>query len=962
MTMCVAIVCIQAGLAQAPVRYEYVSPKPNSSLVSLETNIILRSSEAIDASSLSARCITVAGSTSLVHKGSFILSDDEQTMVFLPSKHFSEMESITVSVGSGIRTKSGKDLEPFSFRFTTTPLAVPLNRIYRVTDEGDVVRAETAPAPAASLSKATGDSLPVDLPKYRLVTSTSSATGYYFLATAETMTGIGNFLMLVDNNGKVAKYKRLPGAVLDFKMQPNGLMSYAEPYSPWGYAGGGRSVHRVLDSTFAVVDSFKAGNGYDADGHAFNLLPNGHALLHAYDIQYFDLSKIIQGGNPNAIVVGSILQELDLQKNVVFQWRSWDYIPISDTYMSTAASAFDYIHMDSHEVDEDGNFLVSCRNTCDITKIDRMTGDIIWRMGGKKNQFTFIGENAANAPTYFTYAHGFNRALNGNFLLFDNGNLHKTQVSRAVEYKIDQVTKTATMLWEYRHTPDVFAPQRGSIQRLANGNTVIGWGSASFTGVGKTTVTEVTPDKSTVFELESLDGMPSFGAPKYLWNAQLFPAAAVTRYELLPAVSYSFKQGDSISTGVSITFAQANFGYNAVTVKRYEFGSLNQLFPEPVPFVEPFRFTIAKFDLSSFIADVAFDSTVIHRYPDMKRTVVYSRETEGTGKYLPLTSVFDAAKNTLTATTSKFGEFVIGVPDQISAPLTPNLVAPLPGAKVNQNASILIRWSSYGHLTGSHIQIAADSLFKTTAVNDSSLVSSYYLWKGSAKNSKYFWRVRVTNEVGKSSWSTTASFTTSLPFITITSPVLAERVNLSTSYTIRWDLNTGDWVRIGLLRNGQFVQKIVDSVENTGRYVWKIPAAGILPDSSYTLRVTNLNDTTVVADSPKFALLIATGVHDRDAGPLTFSLFQNYPNPFNPGTTISYQIPMRAHVSLIIYEMLGREVATLVDGVQEQGYRSVQFDAGNLSSGIYFYRLKAIDLSPESGRIFVQTRKLLILR
>jgi hypothetical protein len=165
-----------------------------------------------------------------------------------------------------------------------------------------------------------------------------------------------------------------------------------------------------------------------------------------------------------------------------------------------------------------------------------------------------------------------------------------------------------------------------------------------------------------------------------------------------------------------------------------------------------------------------------------------------------------------------------------------------------------------------------------------------------------------------------------------------------------------------LFRNGQFVQKVVDSVENTGRYVWKIPATGIPPDSSYTLRIMNLNDTTVVGDSPKFTLLTATGVQDKDVVPLTFSLSQNYPNPFNPSTTISYQIPMRAHVSLIIYDMLGRGVVTLVDEVQEQGYRSVRFDAGNLSSGIYFYRLKAIDLSPETGVSFVQTRKLLLLR
>jgi hypothetical protein len=954
MSFCAFVVLWHVGAAQAPVKCLYVSPMPNSNLVSLETNIILRSPEAIDASSLNASCVKITGSKSDVHTGKFMLSDDERTMLFLPSARFSAMESVTVSVESGIKTTSGKEVEPFSFSFTTTSAIEPLNRIYRVTDQGEVVRFDVSAEPVASLSKAVTDSVPVDFPKFRLVTSTNPSPGYYFLATAETMKGMGNFLMVVDNNGTIAKYKRLSGAVLDFKMQPNGLMSYAEPYSPWGYAGGGRSVHRVLDSTFAVVDSFKAGNGYDADGHAFNLLPNGHALIHAYDIQYFDLSKTIQGGNPNAIVVGSILQELDLQKNVVFQWRSWDYIPISDTYMSTAASAFDYIHMDSHEVDEDGNFLVSCRNTCDITKINRMTGEIMWRMGGKKNQFTFVGENAANAPTYFTYAHGFNRIPNGNFLLFDNGNLHKTQVSRAVEYKVDEVNKTATMLWEYRHTPDVFAPQRGSVQRLPNGNTVIGWGSASYTGVGKTTVTEVTPAKSTVFELESLDGMPSFGAPKYLWNAQLLPAAAATRYELLPAVHYTFKQNDSVSTGVSMTLAQAIFGYNAVTVKRYEFASLNQSFPEPAPFVGPFRFTIDKSDLSSFIADVTFDSTIIQRYPDMTRTVVYFRETEGNGKFLPLTSVFDPAKKTLTVTIAKFGEFVIGLPDQASAPMNPTLVSPIPGTMVNQNASVLIRWSSYGHLTGSHVQIASDSLFRTMVVNDSSLLSSYYVWKGSAKNTNYFWRVRVMNESGKTPWSIMGAFTTSPPFMAMTSPAMGERISFSTSYVIRWDFNCGEWVRIGLYRNNQFVQKVVDSVENTGRYVWKIPAAGLLSDSSYTLRIVNLNDTTVVSFSPRFALLIATGVQDHDAVPLTFSLSQNYPNPFNPSTEIAFSLSTRAKINLTVFDMLGRIVATLIDGEKNPGRYTVKWDAGSVPSGVYFYRLAA-------GEV-VQIRKMTLIR
>ncbi len=71
----------------------------------------------------------------------------------------------------------------------------------------------------------------------------------------------------------------------------------------------------------------------------------------------------------------------------------------------------------------------------------------------------------------------------------------------------------------------------------------------------------------------------------------------------------------------------------------------------------------------------------------------------------------------------------------------------------------------------------------------------------------------------------------------------------------------------------------------------------------------------------------------------SFALYQNYPNPFNPTTEISYQIPTSGRVVLKVYDILGREVARLVDRMQEAGMHSVEFDGKNFSSGIYLYRL-----------------------
>ena len=139
-----------------------------------------------------------------------------------------------------------------------------------------------------------------------------------------------------------------------------------------------------------------------------------------------------------------------------------------------------------------------------------------------------------------------------------------------------------------------------------------------------------------------------------------------------------------------------------------------------------------------------------------------------------------------------------------------------------------------------------------------------------------------------------------------------------------------------------------DSLEvGTGDYTYQFAAQ---PYTVSRAGITTLGSFAV----GKFANV--TGVDElRDVLPTVFKLGQNYPNPFNPVTVISYQLPVQSHVSLKVYDVLGREVETLLNEVKDAGYYSFDFNAGKISSGIYFYRV-------ETNTGFVQTKKMIVLK
>jgi hypothetical protein len=494
--------CHAAAADSRQLGFEYLSPLPGSLYHLPETNIILRPGGKLDAGSVDKGKLHINGSKSGSHQGRLKLSDDRKEVTFQPEIPFTPGEVVTCSLDPGLVTDTGEPVPPAEFTFTIAGPEREALRDFVIPPEGDEGATPESEGSSAATARTTAlaESLPPDFPHIQAAVYGTPTPGRLFLCNF-VFGGIPkpSYLMILENDGTPFFHRKLPGVGLDFKMQPDGGLTYFDAVARCYYA---------LNANYAVVDSFRCGNGYTTDGHDLLLLPNGHAVLMSYDPQVVDLSLVAKDGRPNAIVIGLIVQELDQEKNVVFQWRSWDHYQITDVIShSLSGAVVDYVHGNSVDADPDGNFIISSRHMNEVTKISRATAEILWRLGGRNNQFAFV-----NDPLLFSHQHSARWLPNGNMVLFDNGNFRLPLLSRAVEYAIDEVQKTATLVWQYRLNPDVFGSGFGYVQRFPNGNTLISWGATT------PTLTEVAPDGSIVSELTFVDpGMASYRAFRFEW-------------------------------------------------------------------------------------------------------------------------------------------------------------------------------------------------------------------------------------------------------------------------------------------------------------------------------------------------------------------------------------------------------------------------------------------------------------
>jgi hypothetical protein len=789
-----------------------------------------------------------------------------------------------------------------------------------------------------------GDSLPPGFPELTVVKSAEPYNGHFFFGNNGMATS--NFLVIMDNDAKVIKYKKVPLS-FDFKVQPNGLMSFQQPFSFGNLADGfAESNIYITDSDLNVIDSFQCKSGYIADFHDFKLLPNGHSLLISYDVKHMDLSKVVSDGHPDATVIGAVVQELDRNRNVVFQWRSWDHIPLEDTYVPLNTPRVDYVHINSVELDDDGHILISSRHTNEITKINRQTGDIIWRLGGKSNDFTFIGENEANAPDYFSEQHDARRLDNGNISLFDNGNRHQPEHARAVEYQLDEINKTAKLIWEYRHSPDILSRNQGNIQRLPNGGNIIGWGGSGILNLPS--ITELTPDNELAIEISLPKGVTfgqsTYRAYKFPYPTQL-PEAQIKKENITSNTEYDFKDGNN-NTSLKIfveSVSPSNGG--SIIVKRYNYSPLNPDFDKPSPLILPYRITVKGENITSINLKLMFDISLFPRIRDGNQFKVFFRPNEGQGKFNLIPTTFGNVNKALIINVTDFGEFVFGKEDFEPLLSVPKLFYPANGQEIDNTMPVELMWTVDGLMEFHHIQIAKDSEFKQIIFEKNNLTELIYKITPPFTEKTYYWRVRtIVSGLGNSEWSEIYTFSPISPYLAIKYPNGGEILTKDNlPKIIRWFDVSYAPVKIDLFRNGSYFITVIDSVKSfTNNFLWSSIPEQVPEDSSYQIKITYLNNPGISAISKGFFAIKnkQLSIDDNIAGLSVITELRTFPNPTEKDATISFNLNSEDKIKITLFDLLGNPVHTVFDGYLNDGFHDINFETNHLLPGLYQLKIQ----------------------
>lgn len=260
--------------------------------------------------------------------------------------------------------------------------------------------------------------------------------------------------------------------------------------------------------------------------------------------------------------------------------------------------------------------------------------------------------------------------------------------------------------------------------------------------------------------------------------------------------------------------------------------------------------------------------------------------------------------------------------------------------------TITFKWSSNSEVLSYRLLISIDSTFIKIVFDYSNLIDTTKVIDSLSLNIKYYWCIETMSTYGKVSRSPVFSFTT-VNSSSISNPLvpLNNSVNIPKAVELKWSkIQNAQSYELQISKDSVFklinidynsltdTVAAVDSLDYSSKYFWHI-------------KTVSINGYSYWSEIWNFTLLNL---------PKDYQLYQNYPNPFNPATIIKYDLPQAGHVVLKVYDILGREVATLVNEEETAGTYTLKFNGAKLSSGVYFYNLRAGS--------YTNTKKLLLLK
>jgi len=433
----------------------WVYPMPGSVTASAGTQISFRG-----AALQSLDLIEVIGSQSGYHSGTQIAHSDGNGFSFVPDFGFRPAEAVAVRTRVHI---TNADAKRFSFTIAESRPLPARPELNETADEALVHKYRSRPGLAPPVIET-------------FAHATGTAPGYLFLAPKR---GTGrNGALMVDDSGEPVWFNpvAVPAEeIYDFRVSE----FLGRPALVWWQgitvSGHGFGHWVICNDQYEEVATVRVGNGFSGgDMHDFVLTPENTAIIGTYNTLHWDLSDV--GGEKDGYAIDGIIQEIDIVTGaVMFEWHSLEHIALDESYGKydpKDPGDFDYFHLNSVAVDSDGHLIVNARNTWAAYKVNRRSGKVTWRYGGKQPDFT-MGEG-----TEVAYHHDARPHDNGRFSFCDNGGSPKVHdESRGLIVALDMDKMTATLVREYAHPDKISSSSQGNAQVLGNGNVLVGWGS-----------------------------------------------------------------------------------------------------------------------------------------------------------------------------------------------------------------------------------------------------------------------------------------------------------------------------------------------------------------------------------------------------------------------------------------------------------------------------------------------------